>query len=100
MVGCGLPRPWSEGDEPGRCPWARSPVSFLGKERSLDKDEERVLEGSLILLGINSLRAADCDLADQTFSTTELTASPNSPVCEMGEKTFSFSRISVRLSHK
>ncbi len=54
--------------------------SFLGKERSLDKEEEGVLKGSLVLLGTNCLRAADCDLADWNFSTTELTASPNNPV--------------------
>ncbi len=49
------------------------------------------------------LRAADCVLAERNFSTTELTASPNNPDCEMGassKNTLSFSRISVRFSHK
>ncbi len=76
--------------------------SFLGSNCSLDKEEEGV-EWSLILLGINCLRAADCVLAERNFSTTELTASPNNPDCEMGASstnTFSFSWISVRLSHK
>ncbi len=75
--------------------------SFLGKECSLDREEE--VEWSLILLGMNCLRAADCVLAERNFSTTELTTSPNSPDCEMGassRNTFSFSLISVRLSHK
>ncbi len=57
--------------------------SFLGKECSLDREEKGV-EWSLILLGMNCLRAADCVLAERNFSTTELTASPNSPDCEMG----------------
>ncbi len=76
--------------------------SFLGSDCSLDKEEERV-EWSLVLLGMNCLRAADCVLAERNFSTTELTASPNNPDCEMGassKNTFSFSRISVRFSHK
>ncbi len=76
--------------------------SFLGRDCSLDKEEEGV-EWSLVLLGINCLRAADCVLTEQNFSTTELTATPNNPDCEMGassRNTFSFSRISVRLSHK
>ncbi len=76
--------------------------SFLGRDCSLDKEEEGV-EWSLVLLGMNCLRAADCVLAEQKFSTTELTASPNNPDCEMGassKNTFSFSRISVRFSHK
>ncbi len=90
--------------------------SFLGRDCSLDKEEERV-EWSLILLGMNCLRAADCVLVEKNFSTTELTASPNNPDCEMGASSrntavpagihcmnslheFSFSRISVRLSHK
>ncbi len=76
--------------------------SFLGRDCSLDKEEEGV-EWSLVFLGINCLRAADCVLAERNFSTTELTASPNNPDCEMGassRNTFSFSRISVRLSHK
>ncbi len=79
------------------------PVSFLGKERSLDKQEEagvrvvprpprhKLPEGSW-----QTWRTWN-------FSTTELTASPNSPVWEMGalrSKTFSFSRISMRLSHR
>ncbi len=74
--------------------------SFIGKECCLGMEVEGVFEESLILLGMNCLRAADCDLAEWNFSTTELTASPNSPVWEMGasrRKTFSFSRISVRL---
>ncbi len=61
------------------------------------------MEWSLVLLGINCLRAADCVLAERNFSTTELTAFPNSPDCEIGassKNTFSFSRISVRFSHK
>ncbi len=61
------------------------------------------MEWSLVLLGINCLRAADYVLAEQNFSTTELTASPNNPDCEKGassRNTFSFSLISVRLSHK
>ncbi len=76
--------------------------SFLGRDCSLDKKEEGV-EWSLVLLGMNCLRAADCVLAEQKFSTTEPTASPNNPDCEMGassKNTFSFSRISVRFSHK
>ncbi len=89
------------GEEPGRssCWWAPS----LVRSALLDKELEGVFEGSLILLGMNCLRAADCDLAERNFSTTELTASPNSPVWEMGasrRKTFSFSRISVRLRHR
>ncbi len=76
--------------------------SFLGKECSLDREEEGV-EWSLIFLGMNCLRAADCVLAERNFSTTKLTASPNSPGCEMGassRNTFSFSQISsqVKLS--
>ncbi len=61
------------------------------------------MECSLVLLGMNCLRAADCVLAERNFSTTDLTASPNNPDCEMGassKNTFSFSRISVRFSHK
>ncbi len=89
----------------GRCAaWA--PLlpegSFLGRDCSLDKEEEGV-EWSLVLLGMNCLRAADCVLAEHNFSTTELTASLNNPDCEMGassKNTFSFSRISVRFSHK
>ncbi len=76
--------------------------SFLGRDCSIDKEEEG-MEWSLVLLGINCLRAADCVLAERNFSTTELTASPNNPDCEMGassRNTFSFSRISVRLSPK
>ncbi len=76
--------------------------SFLGSDCSLDKEEEGV-EWSLVLLGMNCLRAADRVLAERNFSTTELTASPNNPDCEMGassKNTFSFSRISVRFSHK
>ncbi len=77
--------------------WAPLPPkgSFLGSECSLDTEEEGV-EWSLVLLGINCLRAADCVLAERNFSTTELTASPNSPDCEIGasnKNTFSFSRI-------
>ncbi len=84
--------------------WALLPpkCSFLGSECSLDIEEEGV-EWSLVLLGINCLKEADCVLAEQNFSTTELTASPNSPDFEIGassKKTFSFSRISVRFSHK
>ncbi len=45
--------------------------SFLGKECSLDREEEGV-EWSLILLGMNCLRAADFVLAEWNFSTTEL----------------------------
>ncbi len=58
---------------------------------------------SLVLLGINCLRAVDCVLEERNFSTTELTASPNSPDCEMGASSrnaSSFSLISVRFSHK
>ncbi len=101
MVGRGLPRPWSEGDEPGRCPWWRAP--FSARSALWTKRRGGVLEGSLILLGINCLRMSNCDLADRNFSTTELTTSPNNPVWEMGasrRKTISFSRISVRFSHK
>ncbi len=61
------------------------------------------MEWSLVLLGINCLRAVNCVLAERNFSTTELTASPNSPDCEMGassRNTSSFSLISVRFSHK
>ncbi len=75
--------------------------SFLGRDCSLDKEEERV-EWSLVLLGMNCLRTADCVLAERILSTTELTASPNNPNCEMGassKNTFSFSIISVRFSH-
>ncbi len=84
--------------------WAPFPPkgSFLGSDCSLDTEEEGV-EWSLVLLGINCLRAADCVLAEPNFSTTELTAFPNSPDCEIGasgKNTFSFSRISVRFSHK
>ncbi len=63
--------------------WAPLPPKgfFLGSDCSLDKEEEGV-EWSLDLLGINCLRAADCVLAERNFSTTELTASPNSPDCE------------------
>ncbi len=57
--------------------------SFLGRDCSLDKEEEGV-EWSLVLLGINCLRAADCVLAERNFSTTELTASANNPDCEIG----------------
>ncbi len=52
---------------------------------------------------MNCLRAADWVLAQRNLSTTALTASPNNPDCEMGasiKNTFSFSRISVRLSHR
>ncbi len=38
--------------------------SFLGKECSLGMEVEGVFEESLILLGMNCLRAADCDLAE------------------------------------
>ncbi len=61
------------------------------------------MEWSLVLLGMNCLRAADCVLAERNFSTTELTASPNNPDCDMcasSKNTLSFSRISVRFSHK
>ncbi len=61
------------------------------------------MEWSLVLLGINCLRVADCILAERNFSTTELIASPNSPDCEIGassKNTFSFSRISVRFSDR
>ncbi len=71
---------------------------FLGKECSLDREEG--VEWSLILLGMNCLRAADCVLVERNFSTTELTASPNSPDCKMrasSRNTFTFLRISVRL---
>ncbi len=69
----------------GGCAWAKLlPVdSFRGKECSLDMEEEGV-EWSLILLGMNCLRAADCVLAERNFCTTELTASPKRPDCEMG----------------
>ncbi len=82
--------------------WAPLPPegSFLGSDCSLDKEG---VEWSLVLLGINCLRAVDCVLAERNFSTTELTASPNSPDCEMGassRNTSSFSLISVRFSHK
>ncbi len=73
--------------------------SFLGRDCSLDKEEEGV-EWSLVLLGINCLRAADCVLAEQNSSTTELTASPNNPDCEMGASSrniFSHTRIGVIL---
>ncbi len=76
--------------------------SFLCRDCSLDKEEEGV-EWSLVLLGINCLRAADCILAERNVSITEIPASPNNPDCEMGassRNTFSFSQISVRLSHK
>ncbi len=76
--------------------------SFLGSDCSLDKEEEGV-EWSLVLLGINCLRAVDCILAERNFSITELTASPNSPDCEMGassRNTSSSSLILVRFSHK
>ncbi len=65
--------------------WAPLPPkgSFLGNDCSLDKEEEGV-EWSLVLLGINCLRAADCVLVERNFSSTEITASPNSPDCEMG----------------
>ncbi len=56
--------------------------SFLGRDWSLDKEEEGV-EWSHVLLGINCLRAADCVLAERNFSTTEVTASPNNPDCEI-----------------
>ncbi len=84
--------------------WAPLPPegSFLGSDCSLDKEEGGV-EWSLVFLGINCLRAVDCVLAERNFSTTELTASPNSPDCEMGassRNTSSFSLISVRFSHK
>ncbi len=84
--------------------WAPLPPkgSFLRSDCSLDTEEEGV-EWSLVLLGINCLRAADCVLAERNFSTTEVTASPNSPDCEIGassKNTYSFSRISVRFSHK
>ncbi len=78
----------------GCAAWAPLPPegSFLGSDCSLDKEEEGV-EWSLVLLGMNCLRAADCVLVEWNFSTTELTASPNNPDCEMGESsknTFSF----------
>ncbi len=81
--------------------WAPLPPegSFLGSDCSLDKEQEGV-EWSLVLLGMNCLRAADCVLAERNFSTTELTASPNNPDCEMGassKNTFSFSWISVSI---
>ncbi len=84
--------------------WAPLPPegSFLGSDFSLDKEEEGV-EWSLVLLGINCLRAVDCVLEERNFSNTKLTASPNSPDCEMGassRNTSSFSLISVRFSHK
>ncbi len=83
--------------------WANpSTWSFLVSDCSLDKEEEGV-EWSFVLLGMNCLRSVDCVLAERNFSTTELTASPNNPDCEMGassKNTLSFSRISVRFSHK
>ncbi len=69
--------------------------SFLGRDCFLDKEEEGV-EWSLVLLGINCLRAADCVLAERNFSTTELTASPNNPDCEMGAS----SRTRISPSHE
>ncbi len=46
--------------------WAQLQLvgSFLGKECSLVKEVEGVFEESIILLGMNCLRAADCDLAE------------------------------------
>ncbi len=102
---------WREEDRPwapqtvvgeGRMAWA-PPLggSFLGSDCSLDTEEG--VEQSLALLGMNCLRAADCVLAERNLSTTALTASPNNPDSEMGasiKNTFSFSRISVRLSHR
>ncbi len=61
------------------------------------------IEQQRSVLIANCLRAVDCILAERNFSTTELTASPNSPDCEMGassRNTSSFSLISVRFSHK
>ncbi len=89
-----------EGAQPG--PHSCRMAPFWVAICSPDKEEEGV-EWSLILLGMICLRAADCVLAERNFSTTELTASPNNPDCEMGassKNTFSFSRISVRFSHK
>ena len=76
--------------------------SGLKEGRSLGQTGEGA-EGSLALLGMNCLNAADCDLEERNFSTTVLTASPNRPNCEIGasrRKTFSLSQISVRLSHR
>ncbi len=98
------PSAWSlarEGPATGCIAWAPLPPegSFLGSDCSLDKEQEGV-EWSLVLLGMNCLRAADCVLAERNFSTSELTASPNNPDCEMGassKNTFSFSWISVSI---
>ncbi len=103
---------WREEDRPRapqtvvggrRVAWA-PPLggSLLGGCCSLGTEEEGV-EKSLALLGMNWLRAADWVLAERNLSTTALTASPNNPDCEMGasiKNVFSFSRISVRLSHR
>ncbi len=84
---------------------ATSARRLLSGERLLPRQRGGGGSGlwSLVLLGINCLRAVDCVLEERNFSTTELTASPNSPDCEMGassRNTSSFELISVRFSHK